>query len=139
MPRKCLFFAEPRVADDLVNALYDNDDKSVKSIGRTHSLCLLQGRSTGQIETNREHDFGSQDARTKEGASKKWYARRLFRYKEPIKSSAKINAGLQDCGNVGLPCSSFTGFFPPESLRPPGDFTKRVRSHEAVAQSPGTR
>jgi hypothetical protein len=53
-----------------VNVLSDNEDDSVRSIDRDQSLCLSQGKSSGQIETDRNHEFDSQDARSSKSA--KW-------------------------------------------------------------------
>jgi hypothetical protein len=64
------------VAEGPVNALSDKDDKSVKSIDSDQSLCLSQGKSSGQIETDRDHGFDSQDARSSEIARRPCSAKR---------------------------------------------------------------
>jgi hypothetical protein len=75
-PYKRDVVAASLVAEGPVNALCDNEDESVMSIDRDQSPCLSQSKSSGQIETGRDHEFDSQDARSSESAKRPRSAKR---------------------------------------------------------------
>jgi hypothetical protein len=64
------------LAEGPVNTLSDNEDESVRSIDRDQTPCLSQGNSSGQIETDRDHEFNGLDARSSESSKRLRSAKR---------------------------------------------------------------